>query len=684
VASPPLSDKLTIPMRLSRQIVPLFWIVGLACWGGPISLAAVSASRPNIILITLDTTRADRVGFLGSNRGLTPNLDKMASQANVFSRAYAQVPLTSPSHATMLTGTYPQFNHVNFMGDPLGRDLPFLPEILHRNGYKTAAFVGAIVLDPAKLAPGFERGFDTYQAGFHRRRPGEDTYHSQERRGEEVVRRAVGWLSKRPAGPFFLWVHLYDPHDAYDPPEPYRTRYQAEPYDGEIAYTDSVVGKLLAELRTRGLFNGSLIAVMADHGEAFGEHGENHHGIFLYDETIHVPLLVKLPGQRHGRRIETRVGLVDVAPSILKTAHIPVPAAMQGEPVFSESGDSGLARAIYSESGYGRLSFGWSMLRSWRAGNYLYIEAPERELYNETDDPKAEHNLAPNSTAVVETTAAQLTEFRHKTSSESKETPRLTAEQSESLHALGYLGPSSSQISQDRNEGGADPKQKIAIANLLYQALVDSENQRYAEAAATLEEVLKQEPNASIAYLQLGRAYVALKEYQKAIPPLQRVVATAPDNALAHYELGCALVKTGQWNEATPQFEAAVSQINSSSMMHFYLALVYQQTSRNDDPLTEFQSAVRLDAKNFAANLLLGRMYVKRQQAAVALPYLQKAVKLRPDAIDPHRILAEAYAQLGQDANANSEFSEAERIHALGGSRMGTPTERLTDPVPQQ
>jgi arylsulfatase A-like enzyme/Tfp pilus assembly protein PilF len=643
-----------------------------------------TSQHTNIVLITLDTTRADRMGFLGSTRGLTPNLDTVARQAVVFSRAYAQVPLTTPSHATILSGTYPQFNHVNYMGDAISETLPFLPDILHSHGYRTAAFVGALVLDPKKLAPGFDRGFDLYDAGFHRRRPGEDNYHAQERRGEEVVNRAIAWLRKRPAGPFFLWVHLYDPHDPYDPPEPYRTRYEAAPYDGEIAYADSVVGKLLAELRTRGLFSGSLIAVMGDHGEAFGEHGENHHGIFLYDETVHVPLLFKLPGQQIARKIETRVGLVDVAPSILKAARIPVPAVMQRKSILSApSGDSGTPRAIYSESGYGQLSFGWSVLRSWRAGNYLYIEAPERELYNESLDPQATHNLATDSKAVMETAAAQLTEFRHKTTADSGEKPRLTSEQSESLHALGYMGSSSTPVSDSKEESGPDPKKRIATANLLYRALVDSENQNYAEAVPILEDVLQQEPNTSIAYMQLGRAYVALKQYEKAIPPLRHVVETAPDNSLAHYELGCALVKTGQWNEATPQFEAAVSQVNSSSMMHFYLALVYQQTSRNDEALAEFQSALRLDTKNFPANFLLGRMYVKRQQASVALRFLKEAAKLRPDAIDPHRILADAYAQLGQEENANRELSEAKRIQAQGGSRLGTSTEFPTDPMPQ-
>ena len=666
----------------------LSWIVSLSCWAqttGRTSIkTSIAPSRPNVVLVTLDTTRADRMGFLGSARGLTPNLDGLARQATVFSRVYAQVPLTSPSHAAILTGTYPQFSHVNYMGDPLGKRLPFLPEILHRNGYKTAAFVGALVLDPTKLAPGFERGFDVYDAGFHRRRSGEDNYHSLERRGEEVLNRALAWLSKHPGGPFFLWIHLYDPHDPYTPPEPYRTRHQAEPYDGEIAYTDSVVGKLITSLRTKGLFDTSLIAVMADHGEAFGEHGEQHHGIFLYDETIHIPLLFKRPGQHTATRVENRVGLVDVAPSILQALHLPVPDAMQGQSllrfmkpdkVLRSGGQGDSERAIYSESGYGHLSFGWGVLRAWRAGNYLYVESPERELYNQTSDPGAMHNLAPDSKAVADTAAAQLAEFRRKTVGESTERTQLTAAQAESLHALGYLGSDSATLSDASSEGEVDPKRKIATANLLYEALVHTENERYREAVPILEEVLQQEPHAITAYLQLGRAYMSLKEYQKAIAPLQRVVETTPDNSLARYELGCALVKTGHWNEAAPQFEAAVSQMNSSAMMHFYLALVYQQTSRDDEALGEFKEALRRDPKNFPANLLLGRMYVRQQKAADAVPLLQKAANLHPDSIDPHRLLADAYTQLGENQNASHELSEAARIQANGGSRLGTQTE---------
>jgi arylsulfatase A-like enzyme/Tfp pilus assembly protein PilF len=672
-------------MRILQHLV---WVVLLIeC------AAAASAPRrgppsphPNIVLITLDTTRADRMGFLGSDRGLTPNLDAFARQAVAFSRAYAQVPLTTPSHAAILTGTYPQFNHVNYMGDPLGKAVPFLPDILHRNGYRTAAFVGALALEPRRLAPGFERGFDIYDAGFHRRGPHEDRYHSLERRGEEVVSRALAWLNKRPPEPFFLWVHLYDPHDPYDPPEPYKTRYHAAPYDGEIAYTDSVVAKLLSGLRTRRLFDSALIAIMADHGEAFGEHGENHHGIFLYDETIHVPLLIKAPGQHAGKRVESRVGLVDVAPTILQAANLPVPAGVQGESLFgiqkpdpagasTQFNDLDRQRPIYAESSYGHLSFGWSKLQAWRAAKYLYIEAPERELYDQSVDPGAAHNLASDSKAVAATAAAQVAEFYRKTKGEAVERQKLDLQQSESLHALGYMSSDSAVSSDADNEGGPDPKQKIAIANLLYRALVNMENEQYQEAVPILEQVLEQEPNTPIAFLQLGRAYMALKEYQKAVTPLRNLVERKPDDAFARYEFGCALVKTGNWAEAMPHFEAAVSQMTGSAMMHFYLALVYQRTSRMAEAMREFQSAVHLDPNNFPANLLLGRLFVMQHKAADALPYLRKATKLRPDSIDAHQFLADVYAEMGQQGNAHRELAEAERLTSEGGSRLGTPTE---------
>jgi arylsulfatase A-like enzyme/Tfp pilus assembly protein PilF len=572
------------------------------------------------------------------------------------------------------------------MGDALGTKLPFLPDIFHKNGYRTGAFVGALVLDPKKLAPGFDRSFDIYDAGFHRRRPNEDHYQSLERRGEEVVKRALAWLGRKPRGPFFLWVHLYDPHDPYSPPEPFKTRYQANPYDGEIAYTDSVVARLIAGLRTRNLFDGSVIAVVADHGEAFGEHGEKHHGIFLYDETIHVPLLIKLPRQRSVKKVETRVGLVDVAPTILQAAALTVPPAMQGQSLLDlmksnqagatdEPNESNAGRPVYAESGYGHLSFGWSKLQAWRTGKYLYVEAPERELYDQSADAPAAHNLARDSKAIVDTAAAQVTEFYLKTKGDAPEKTQLNLDQTESLHALGYIGSDSGTSSNPESQRGADPKQKIAIANLLYEALVEMENEQFREAVPVLEQVLKQEPNTPIASLQLGRAYMALRDYKKALTPLAALVDKKPDDAFARYELGCALVKTGRWEEAVPHFEAAVSQMTGSAMMHFYLALVYQRTSRVPEAEKEFRSALTADPNNFPANLLLGRIFVQQQRGEEALLYLRKAVELRPDSIDAHGFLSDAYRELGQEENAGRELSEAERLRAQGGSRLGTSTE---------
>src|SRR5580658_4803579 len=427
------------------------------------SAQSPSAKPPNIILITLDTTRADRMGFLGSKRGLTPNLDALARQSVVFMRAYAQIPLTTPSHAVLLTGTYPQFNHLDGLVQPLRPELPYLPDLLHQHGYHTAAFVGSMVLDPAtSAAPGFDRGFDVYDADFHNPQPGEDRYHSLERRAEDVANRAMGWLSQNSQGPFFLWLHFYDAHEPYDPPEPFKTHYASEPYVGEIAYADSVVGSVMEVLHRHGLYQNTVIAIAADHGEAFGEHGEKFHGMFLYDETIHVPLLLKLPGEKFaGKRVEARVALADVAPSVLEAASVPVPAAMQGQSLFSlmnvagssarpsageqsAGGEKGTPeRAIYSETNYAHRIYGWSELHSWRKEKYLYVQAPKRELYDQVSDPEALKNLASADKAIADTLDRQLTDFKKKTSGAAVAQAKLNPEAEEKLRALGYLGSDS-------------------------------------------------------------------------------------------------------------------------------------------------------------------------------------------------------------------------------------------------
>jgi choline-sulfatase len=649
--------------------------------------AQVDSTHPNIILITLDTTRADRMGFLGSKRGLTPNLDAMARQGVAFTRAYAHVPITTASHTTILTGTYPQFNRVDDFGIPLSPRLPYLPDLLHAQGYHTGAFVGSLILDPLDgTAPGFDRGFEIYDAGFHLRRHGMDRYKSVERRGGDVVNHALAWLSQLENGPFFLWIHLYDAHDPYDPPPPFKAKFASQPYDGEIAYADSDVGKLIDELRKHGLYDETLIAVMADHGESLGAHGENTHGIFLYDETLHVPLLFKLPASRaDGKQIDARVRLVDVAPTILQEAGLAVPKEMQGEslvplmnkiatnpphpagrvsPLTSVGNSQEEDRPAYAETDYPHRAFGWSSLRALRTGKYLYIRAPDRELYNETADRESRHNLAAGSKAVADTIATQLDVFRARTSQTLVELAKPDAEQTRKLQALGYVASDASTPHDDNNLSGADPKGKIEVSNLLHDAMFDVEDARYQDAVPLLKRVLAEEPNMPIANMQYGMAQARLKNYPEAIPPLQKATQLLPDNGMGRYEFGLALFETGDWKGAAPQFEAAVAKAPKWADAQFSLASVYARIDRVPEAMEHLDACLELSRDHYRANLLRGRLLSLLGKPSDALPNLQKAALVEPNSQEAHLFLADAYAQLGRVVDERVERGQAEKLPA--------------------
>jgi len=678
-------------MSVIRQLVCVVCLAA-STFAGPAT--SPNVIPPNIILITVDTVRADRMGFLGSKLGLTPNFDTLARESVIFTHAYSQVPLTAPSHATILTGTYPQFHQVNDFQVPLAQDLPYAPAILRAHGYRTSAFVGAMVLDPhAGFARGFDRGFDTYDAGFHQARPGEDRYHSTERRGGEVVAHALAWLNQHPRGPFFMWLHLYDAHDPYDPPEPYKSKYASAPYDGEIAYVDSAVGKFLSDLRTRGLYDGALIAVMADHGEALGEHGEDTHGFFLYDETIHVPLLIKLPGaasagrdstrKSAGTKIDNRVGLVDVLPTILQAVKIPVPPEVQGESLLgmllpkpapaentgaSAVQDASADRPAYAETDYPRNTYGWSPLRALRTGKYLYIKAPRQELYDQSTDPKAEHDLSSASTAVTSTLAGQLDGFRQKTSS-SREAPKSTVdpEAQAKLAALGYVATDSNASKVSAAGGkvqGADPKDKIEIGNLIHRTYVLIEDQRYQEAVPVLRQLIAKEPDTPLAYAQLGQCFVSLKEYPQAVPVLRKAVELRPDMTLPHFQLGVALLETRDIAGAVPELETVVARVPRWEEAHLLLQMAYAQTDRMAEAIKECERVLEFDPDHYGTNLLLGRVLELTGKPAAALPRLKKAAVLDPKAFEPHMFLAEAYGQLGRKTDAARERATAKRLGA--------------------
>jgi arylsulfatase A-like enzyme/Flp pilus assembly protein TadD len=636
-----------------------------------------AASYPNVLLITLDTTRADRMGFLGSKRGLTPGLDALAKDSTVFTHDYSQAPLTPTSHASILTGTYPQYHQVLTFPIPLGEGVPYLPVILKEHGYSTGAIVASLALATTYGAPGFDRGFDTYDGQMSWNGYTPDTrYQTVERRASEVVDKALAWLKNRPQGPFFLWVHFFDPHDPYDPPQPYKARYAKAPYDGEIAYMDSQIARLTTELKKDGLYDGLAIAVTADHGESLGAHGEDQHGIFVYDETIHVPLLIKLPhSQSHRKRVDTIVESVDIMPTLLQTAGIAAPSQVQGSSLLElmkegADGDAAAAawrdRGAFSESEYAHLTFAWSDEKSLRTGKYLFVEAPRAELYDQQADPGELHNLAPAAPAVAGTLSTRIKDFVEKTTNAAP-TPKSQMDDAgaKKLAALGYMTARSEESLAASTEKGADPKDKIQVINTINRINNVLADFRCDKAMPEIKKAVVQDPNISMMHFFLGGCYSESNDYDKAITELRMAVKLDPGFTKAHFNLGRALMKTHKLQEAVVEFEAVATLEPRSVETHIYLMQLYFNLDRMQDAITESRRVLKRDPDSFWANLTLGGALVKSGNPQDAIQPLQKAASLYPDRPGPHFLLARAYKKMGLETNERQEEQEAQRLQAI-------------------
>jgi len=628
------------------------------------ALAAAATDRPNVILITLDTVRADRMGFLGSKLGLTPQLDALARQGVVFEHAYSQAPITPVSHATILTGTFPQYHGIRNFGDRLPPSVPFLPDILHAQGYHTGAFVGSIILDPKNgFASGFERGFDVYNAGFHRQKSGERREASMQRRGEVTLGYVLAWLDQQKDGPFFLWFHLWDAHDPYNPPEPFRSRFPNAPYNAGIASVDATVGKLLDYLRTQGLYDNSLIAIAADHGEALGDHGELTHSIFLYDSTIHVPLLLKLPGNRFpGQRVKATASLVDLAPTVLEGLGQKPPPAMQGRSLLPLIGNPHPEnRASFATGDHSERSFGWSALVSLRVGNQLYVRAPSPELYDLASDPGAKTNLYLSDRAAAVRLAIQLDSFVKRISEGAPEALQdgLDEKSREKLSALGYVASGKASPFT-----GIDPKDRIDVANDMHDASLAIEEGKEATVIPLLLRVVAKDPQVQAAQYYLGIAYSRNGKFAKAIPPLRKAVELRPDALMAQYELAICLYETGDLNTAAAHFEILVDNRPDWNDARYSLASIYARTGRPQEAAKNLLMVLEAEPDHYRANLLLGRMLFLNGTFAEALPYLEKAAAVQTDSSEAHSFLADEFEKLGRDEDAANERAEAARLKA--------------------
>jgi arylsulfatase A-like enzyme len=400
-------------------------------------------------LITLDTVRADHIGCYGYSRVETPAIDRLARDAVRFEYAYTQVPITLPSHAVILTGTYPMFSGVrDFTSPPLPANIPTLADMLRRSGYQTAAFVSSFVLNSMW---GLNRGFEVYDddMGIDKNRP--RYLFLLARRGDDTTDRFLAWLSRKGDRPFFAWLHLYDAHSPYRSPEPYHSRYAGRPYDGAIAFDDAQVERVISRLRALNLYKDTLIVLLSDHGESLGEHGESEHGFFLYNATLRVLLIIKPPGEPvRSLAVSHPVSTVDVASTIAQVCKI-APATsrgLQGRSLLNPSvlkapGDfkANASEVLYAESYYSRHSFGWHQLRALLTRDFKYIDAPRPELYDLHQDPGERSNIVAANSAVASTLRENLSEFERKFAVPEKQpvTSALDPETLERLKSLGYV-----------------------------------------------------------------------------------------------------------------------------------------------------------------------------------------------------------------------------------------------------
>ena len=617
-------------------------------------------SAPDIYLVTIDTLRADHVHCYGYERVQTPALDALAKDGIRFAQAFTPSPITNTSHTTILTGLLPSSHGVTDFAVPLAAVHPTWAELLKQKGYHTAAFIGAVILDSKSLAPGLDRGFDFYD-NFPEHPLTKSRFGRVERRGMDVVQHAEKWVNAHPAGPHFVWVHLYDPHDPYEPPPPYSQTYKDRLYDGEIAYADSALGNFVAYLKKLGRYENSVIVVVGDHGEGLGEHHEDTHGIFLYDSTTHVPLIIKLRGRVNPARVvDAQVRTTDILPTVLDLLHVPATERLDGEslkPCFG--GAESPSRTAFGETDY-PLRFGWAPLRSVRAEGFKFIEAPKPELYDLQKDPGELKNEYGPTSEMVQKGRKLLTDLRaKKPPAAAGSAATASPGAANQLQALGYVAETSST---NALSGLPDPKDKIEEQNLLHTAMIASEDERPAEARSALEKVLQLDPKSPTALKQIGELELKAGEYAKAAAHLKTAREIRPDDATAAFEAGQALEKTDDLAGARDALEASLKLQPSQLPARLLLGQVYLRLNDPKPADDQFEAALLLEPKSVEAQIGLAKTQIAQGNFADAVQQLEGLSKSQPDNAEVFETLAEAYTGAGKREDAQQAESRAKQL----------------------
>jgi choline-sulfatase len=595
--------------------------------------------RPaNVLLVTIDTLRADYLGCYGRDSIATPNIDKLAARGVRFSQAIAQVPLTAPSHASILTGAYPPRHKLRDMGGfVLDGKIPTLATLAAAVGFETAAFVGSSVLHHSY---GLNRGFTTYVDDMHQPRgtkklPGVVA----EVRGEAVTQRALDWLAKTSGKRFFLWAHYYDPHFPYDPPEPYRSRYPKDLYGAEVSYTDAQVGRLLDEVARRG--DDTLVVLLADHGESLGEHGEYTHGVFLYDSTVHVPLIVAGPGIAGGRVVAPQVRSIDVLPTICDLLGLApgdqaqgaslAPSLLEGKPVRPSY--------CYLETVYPRSHMGWSELRAMRIDDWKLVAAPKSELYRVAQDRKEVENVLGAHRQEADALERKIWEIAGARAEQRELQPQpVDEERRRQLQSLGYVNSGVRPLRMDMS--GPDPKDRVASLEALEHAGRAMNQDRFQEGARILEAAVRQDPGNPQIYTELGLCYQNLRQFDRAERTYREAIRNKADGDQTYAELGEIYIRRGDLPHAVEFMERAarLNPVNLENMLN--LATAYLHLPKLEETERVLRAILVQNEPYAAAHNLFGILEIQRGRAGAARGHFEKAVQYNPE-------LAESYMNLG-------------------------------------
>ncbi|HEY7792298.1 MAG TPA: sulfatase-like hydrolase/transferase [Vicinamibacterales bacterium] len=644
-------------------------IVGLVSAG--VLIAAVfgwrfarSSTRPSgpIILISLDTTRADHLSIYGYTHGHTPAIDALARDGVVFERAYAQAPQTLPEHTSILTGELP-FQHGvrDNLGFTLTPGAATWPRLLAAHGYATAGFVSSYVLRPDT---GINQGFETYDAAMPASSP-ETSVGDVRRDGQLTEQAAERWIDGQSSSRFFLFLHLYDVHRPYEP----RPAFKAlAPYDQEVAYDDQEVGQLIGLLKRKGLYDQATIVLLSDHGEGLGDHGELEHGVFIYDDTIRVALVMKLPGNRSaGRRVPVPVQHIDVLPTILDLLHMSRPSDLRGRSLVPALDGTGTIpeQGIYAEAMYPRYHFGWSDLHSLTDVRYRYIQAPHPELYDLERDPGERHNIAADRPRVAEAMAAALTQMMSgaKADAPSQVSPDTLAR----LQSLGYVGTVAAVSPSTPSSTLPDPKDKLPVLERYRQAVDDADSRQFEPAIALLRQIVAGDPEMADVWDRIGNMSLRIGRSADAADAYKRFIALKPDQPIGYMGAATALMQLKQYDAALEHARLAArvsgtGDPHGAANAHALAARIAIAAGHADEARQEALAAEQIDPTLPMKAFVDARLLYDEGKYADALPHFQAALAQaanRPVQVpELHYYAGDTFGRLNQYPQAEQQFSE--------------------------